>query len=43
MANSKGISIYFTVTSITQVHAIHVGYIAWTSTNLKIVDGEYMM
>ena len=39
--NSSGIAIYFSVTTITQVHAIHISYVAWDATALTIVSGTY--
>jgi hypothetical protein len=39
--NSSGIVVFFTVTTITQVQAIHLSYVIWGSTNLTIVDGKW--
>ena len=39
--NSSGIAVFFSVTTITQVHAIHVSYVAWWQTDLHIVSGKY--
>ena len=32
----------FTVTTITQVHAIHISYFAFYETNLNLVRGIYI-
>ena len=31
----------FSVTTITQVHAIHVSYVAWWHTDLNLISGKY--
>ena len=31
----------FSVTTITQVQAIHVSYIAWEATDLSMVAGKF--
>ena len=33
--------VYFSVTTITQVHALHLSYIAWETTDLNLVSGKY--
>ena len=40
-SNSSGITVLFSVTSITQVHAIHISYIAWKSTDLTLIHGSF--
>lgn len=40
--NTTGICIMFTVTTITQVHAIHISYFAFYETNLNLVRGIYI-
>lgn len=42
VTNSSGIAIFFSVTTITQVHSIHISYIAWETTNIDIVTGKYV-
>ena len=39
--NSSGISLMLSVTTITQVQAIHVSYVSWYSTNLTMVTGDF--
>ena len=39
--NSSGIAIFLSVTTITQVHAIHISYVAWSVTDLNLVSGKY--
>lgn len=39
--NSTGIAVLITTTTITQVQAIHISYIAWTTTKLNVVAGNY--
>lgn len=41
--NSSGITVIISVTSITQVHAIHMSYVAWISTDLTVVNGNYIL
>ena len=39
--NSSGIAVLISVTTITQVHGLHISYLAWASTNLNMVAGAY--
>jgi len=39
--NSSGITVLITATTVTQVHALHISYIAWVSTRLNMVAGNY--
>ena len=39
--NSSGITVLITVTTVTQVHGLHISYIAWISTKLNTVVGNY--
>ena len=39
--NSSGIAVFLSVTTITQVHAIHISYVAWSVTDLNLVSGKY--
>ena len=40
--NSSGIGVLITLTTITQVHAIHLSYIAFHETTLTLVRGNYI-
>lgn len=39
--NASGIVVLITVTTITQVQAIHISYIAWGLTRLNVAAGNY--
>ena len=39
--NSSGIRVTISVTTITQVNSIYISYIAYQSTNLKVISGSY--
>ena len=41
-ANSSGISVVVSVTSITQVHGLHISYLAWTTPTLKVAMGSFV-
>lgn len=40
-ANNSGITLLITTTTVTQVHALHISYIAWISTGLNFVFGNF--
>jgi hypothetical protein len=40
-SNTSGITLLIQTTTVTQVHAIHVSFIAWVSTKLNLVAGKY--
>ena len=40
--NSSGIGVLISVTTVTQVHALHISFMAWVSTNMTMVVGHYI-
>lgn len=40
--NTSGIAVLISVTTVTQVQALHISYIAWLRTDLTIVSGSYI-
>lgn len=39
--NSSGITVTFSVTTITQVNSIYISYITYQETSLKVISGSY--
>ena len=43
MVSKISLTWLLSVTTITQVHALQVSYLAWQNTSLEVVDGQYKM
>lgn len=39
--NTSGITVLITVTTVTQVQSLHISYVAWISTKLSLVSGNF--